>query len=35
MLPFVQIKAIDNVLGTDKAGPVIQASETVAARVKV
>ena len=34
MLTFDQIKAIENALGTDKAGPVIQALETVEERVK-
>lgn len=34
MLTYEQIKAIENALGTDKAGPVIQALETVEERVK-
>lgn len=34
MLTFDQIKAIENALGTEKAGPVIQALETVEERVK-
>lgn len=34
MLTFDQIKAIENALGTDKAGPVIQALESVEERVK-
>lgn len=34
MLPFEQIKAIESALGQDKAGPVIQALETVEERVK-
>jgi hypothetical protein len=34
MLNFEQIKSIENALGTDKAGPIIQALETVEERVK-
>ncbi len=34
MLTFEQIKSIENALGEDKAGPVIQALETVEERVK-
>ncbi len=34
MLPYKQIKAIENALGAEKAGPIIQAFEVMEERVK-